>query len=237
MTARLEVRELHVSYGGTSVVHGIDLTIDEGEVVALLGANGAGKTSTLRAISRHGVVSRGTIRLDGIDIERLGDAAAARAGIGHVPEGRGTFNELSVKDNLRVGAIARKDTAAVKRDIAKFFDVFPKLSARADQPAGTLSGGEQQMLAICRALMGRPRLLLLDEPSFGVAPRVTQEIYGLLAGLRKEGLTALVVEQSAELVLRLAQRAYVLECGAVAASGPSNTLLQDDTIRRSYLGA
>ena len=233
---RLELRALNVRYGATGVVHGLDLSVQPGEIVALLGANGAGKTSTLRAISRQGVRSTGSIVFDGVDISHLGAAAAARAGIAHVPEGRGTFGELTVAENLRVGALSRRDRQAVQRDMADLLELFPRLAERAAQPAGTLSGGEQQMLAIARALMSRPALLLLDEPSFGIAPRITQEIYQFLHRLRRDGTTALVVEQNAELALGLADRAYVLECGRVAAEGPPAALRQDEGIRRSYLG-
>ncbi len=236
MSPRLDIRGLSVFYGGAAVVHQIDLVVHEGEMVTLLGANGAGKTSTLRAISRQGAAATGTIHFEGRDTAALSAAQVARAGIAHVPEGRGTFGELSVSDNLRVGAITRKDKRAVQHDMQKYFERFPKLGERASQPAGTLSGGEQQMLAIARALMARPRLLLLDEPSFGVAPRVTQEIYDMLGELRQEGLTALVVEQNADLALRVADRAYVLDCGRVTVSGAACALRLDDTIRQSYIG-
>jgi len=218
-------------------VHGIDLHVDEGEMVALLGANGAGKTSTLRAISNQQVDTVGSIRFEGMELRDLAAPAIARLGIAHVPEGRGTFDDLSVLENLRIGAMSRRDTEGVERDVRKMQEHFPKLASRATQSAGTLSGGEQQMLAIARALMMRPKMLLLDEPSFGIAPKVTQEIYALLGELRKsDGLTALIVEQNAELALSLVDRAYVLESGRVAAQGTSAELRGNDLMRQSYLG-
>lgn len=237
MSRRIELRGLTVAYGRTRVVHGIDLGVDEGEMVALLGANGAGKTSTLRAISNQQVVYGGSIRFEGTELAGLPASSVARLGIAHVPEGRGTFGELSVIDNLRIGAIHRRDSAGIEQDIRRMQTLFPKLASRATQAAGTLSGGEQQMLAIARALMMRPRMLLLDEPSFGLAPRVTEEIYSLLGELRKsEGLTALIVEQNAELALSLVDRAYVLESGALATQGTPAELRSNARMRESYLG-
>jgi branched-chain amino acid transport system ATP-binding protein len=237
MTRRLELDDLAVAYGRTRVVHGISLHVDKGEMVALLGANGAGKTSTLRAISNQQVTAAGSIRFEGTDLHAMVAPAIAGLGIAHVPEGRGTFGDLTVLENLRVGAILRRDKAGVESDIRKMQDLFPKLASRAKQAAGTLSGGEQQMLAIARALMMRPKLLLLDEPSFGIAPRVTQEIYALLRELRRtEGLTALIVEQNAELALSLVDRAYVLESGRIAAQGTPAELLGNEIVRQSYLG-
>ena len=237
MTHRLELLGLVVAYGGTRVVHGIDLHVDEGEMVALLGANGAGKTSTLRAISHQQVDTMGSICFEGTELRGMLASAVARLGIAHVPEGRGTFGDLTVLDNLRIGAIQRRDKAGIEQDIRKMQELFPKLASRATQAAGTLSGGEQQMLAIARALMMRPKMLLLDEPSFGIAPRVTQEIYALLGELRKtEGLTALIVEQNAELALSLVDRAYVLESGRVATQGTPAELRGNEMMRQSYLG-
>lgn len=237
MTHRLELRELGVAYGRTAVVHGIDLHVDAGEMVALLGANGAGKTSILRAISHQQVTTTGTLRFEGENIVRMSGSSIAALGIAHVPEGRGTFADLTVLENLRVGAIRRLDKDGIEQDIAKMQALFPKLASRAKQTAGTLSGGEQQMLAIARALMMRPKMLLLDEPSFGIAPRVTQEIYELLRELRdRERLTALIVEQNAHIALDLVDRAYVLESGRITAQGMAAALREDDTVRQSYLG-
>ena len=237
MTHRLALHDLVVSYGRTRVVHGIDLHVDEGEMVALLGANGAGKTSTLRAISHQQVSSVGSIQFEGTELRGMAAPPIAGLGIAHVPEGRGTFGDLTVLENLRIGAIRRRDKAGIEQDIRKMQQLFPKLASRATQAAGTLSGGEQQMLAIARALMMRPKMLLLDEPSFGIAPRVTQEIYALLGELRRsEGLTALIVEQNAELALSLVDRAYVLESGRVAALGTPADLRGNDIVRQSYLG-
>ena len=237
MTQRLEIRNLAVAYGRTAVVHGIDLHVQAGEMVALLGANGAGKTSILRAISHQQVTAKGTLRFEGQDIIDMAAPAIASLGIAHVPEGRGTFGDLTVLENLRVGAIHRRDKDGIEQDIARMQTLFPKLPSRAKQAAGTLSGGEQQMLAIARALMMRPKMLLLDEPSFGIAPRVTQEIYELLHQLREtEHLTALIVEQNAQVALNLVNRAYVLESGRVTAQGTAAELREDDAVRRSYLG-
>jgi branched-chain amino acid transport system ATP-binding protein len=212
----------------------VSLTVGEGEVVAVLGANGAGKTTTLRAIS--GTVSRsGVIDLDGKTL-RGGPEAAARAGIAHVPEGRGTFVELTVNENLRLGAYTRRD-GGIKDDLERVAGYFPWMAERGSQRAGTLSGGEQQMLALARALMGRPRLLLLDEPSLGLAPLVVREFFRIVRELNeKEGLTVLVVEQDARIALSVSSRAYVLEVGRVALAGSSDDLRDNESIRRSYLG-
>ena len=230
----LELDSVEARYGPVQALHGISLTVGDGEVVAVLGANGAGKTTTLRAIS--GTVSRsGAIELEGKQL-RAGPEAAARAGIAHVPEGRGTFVELTVDENLRLGAYTRRDRE-VKADIERVADYFPWLAERGDQRAGTLSGGEQQMLALARALMSRPRLLLLDEPSLGLAPMVVREFFRVVRELNeKEGLTVLVVEQDARIALSISQRAYVLEVGRVALTGTSDELRGDESIRRSYLG-
>jgi branched-chain amino acid transport system ATP-binding protein len=237
MTHMLDLVDLTVAYGRTTVVHGISLHVGKGEMVALLGANGAGKTTTLRAISNQGIKRQGRIAFDGVDLLGRSAPDIARLGIAHVPEGRGTFADLTVLDNLRIGAIGRKDRAGVEQDIAAMQALFPKLAARTNQVAGALSGGEQQMLAIARALMMRPKLLLLDEPSFGIAPKVTHEIYELLGELRrKDGLTALIVEQNAELALSLVDRAYVLESGAITLEGSSEELRRNESIRHSYLG-
>ncbi len=230
----LELDSVEARYGPVQALHGISLTVGEGEVVAVLGANGAGKTTTLRAIS--GTVSRsGAIELEGKQL-RAGPEAAARAGIAHVPEGRGTFVDLTVNENLRLGAYTRRDRG-VKADIERVAEYFPWLAERGDQRGGTLSGGEQQMLALARALMSRPRLLLLDEPSLGLAPMVVREFFRVVRELNeKEGLTVLVVEQDARIALSISVRAYVLEVGRVALAGTSDELRGNESIRRSYLG-
>ena len=230
MAPLLELREVDARYGAVGVLHGVTLEVGDGEVVAVLGPNGAGKTTMLRAIS--GTVRRGgEIRFGGEPIPRAPERAA-RAGIAHVPEGRGTFAELSVRDNLRLGAYIRRDA-----DFDGVYRLFPWLRKRASQQAGTLSGGEQQMLALGRALVSRPRLLLLDEPSLGLAPLVVQEIFALVRRLNEEqGLSVLVVEQNANVALETAHRAYVLESGRVAVEGASDELREDEAVRRSYLG-
>ena len=234
MKTLLELDRLEAHYGPVQALHGVSLTVGEGEVVAVLGANGAGKTTTLRAIS--GTVARsGTIELDGKTL-RGGPEAAAKAGIAHVPEGRGTFVDLTVSENLRLGAYTRRDRK-VKEDIKRVSEYFPWMVERGGQRAGTLSGGEQQMLALARALMSRPRLLLLDEPSLGLAPLIVKEFFRTVRELNeKEGLTVLVVEQDARIALSSSSRAYVLEVGQVALTGTSDELQGNESIRRSYLG-
>jgi len=231
------VRGLTAGYGAVEVLHGIDLDVEDGEIVVILGANGAGKTTTMRAVS--GMIARtGTVELSGVDIARTGAEKLVRLGIAHVPQGRGTFAELSVIDNLRTGAYSRTSRAEVDADIDRWFGVFPRLAERRDQRAGSLSGGEQQMLAIARALMSRPRLLLCDEPSLGLAPLITQEVFDVLRRLNSEdGLSVLLVEQNANLALRVASRVYLLETGTVVASGTAAEISSDDSIRKAYLGA
>jgi branched-chain amino acid transport system ATP-binding protein len=230
----LALRGVDARYGPIQALHGVTLTVGEGEVVALLGANGAGKTTTLRAIS--GTVRRGgEIEFDGRSLARSGPEAVARLGIAHVPEGRGTFAELTVWENLRLGAYVRR--GSLKADVDRVLDYFPWIDGRRSQQAGTLSGGEQQMLALGRALMQRPRLLLLDEPSLGLAPLVVAEIFRILRDLNeREGTTVLLVEQNARISLASSDRAYVLETGRVAFDGPSDELAEHESIRRSYLG-
>jgi branched-chain amino acid transport system ATP-binding protein len=229
----LELTNVHARYGAVKALYGVSLAVGEGELVAVLGANGAGKTTTLRAIS--GTVRRdGEVVLAGKRLPRRAEATA-RAGIAHVPEGRGTFMELSVWDNLRLGAYTRR--GGLKEGAKRVFEFFPRLGERREQQAGTLSGGEQQMLALGRAMMARPRLLLLDEPSLGLAPLVVREIFGALQRMRDEdGVAILVVEQNARLALRAAQRAYVLEVGRVVVEGASDELRQNESVRTSYLG-
>ncbi|MDX4952706.1 ABC transporter ATP-binding protein [Delftia acidovorans] len=240
MPALLEIRGLHAAYGSVRVLDGIDMDLAEGRVTALLGANGAGKTTTLRAICRHLVDTRGEVRLAGERIDRHSTERIARQGVGHVPDGRGTFAQLSAEENLRLGAQARPTRAAradVGRDMERMFGYFPRLRERRTQQAGTLSGGEQQMLAIARALMGRPRLLLLDEPSFGLAPLVVRDIFGILRRINAEqGTTILLVEQNARLALELAHSAYLLETGRIVLHGPSEAMRRNDAVRQAYLG-
>jgi branched-chain amino acid transport system ATP-binding protein len=233
--ALLELEDVTARYGPVTALHGVSLTVAEGEAVAVLGANGAGKTTTLRAIS--GAVKRGgRLAFEGKSIARSSPEAVARAGIAHVPEGRGTLTELTVRENLRLGAYTRRDRAAIKEDEERVLGYFPPLRERRDQRAGTLSGGEQQMLALARALLLRPRLLLLDEPSLGLAPLVVAEIFRIVGELNDEGLAVLVVEQNAALALEASSRAYVLEVGKVAVEGESAVLRRDESVRRSYLG-
>ena len=232
----LEVEELVAGYGPVTVLRGISFEVDEGKIVTVLGPNGAGKTTTLRALS--GMVRRsGKIRFDGDDISRHSPERVARHAIAHVPEGRGTFTGLSVEENLRVGAYARRERGAIKDDIERCFDHFPRLKERRTQLAGGMSGGEQQMLAIARALMLRPRMMLLDEPSLGLAPNLTRELFSILEKIaRDEGVTLLLVEQNANLVLRFADYGYVLEAGSIVLSGAADEIQADEGIRRSYLG-
>jgi branched-chain amino acid transport system ATP-binding protein len=230
----LELEDVEARYGPIRALHGVSIAVGEADVVALLGANGAGKTTTLRAVS--GTVRRsGRIVFDGRSLERLSPERAARAGIAHVPEGRGTFAELSVRENLRLGAWTRRGRMQAEQE--RVLGYFPVLAERAGQPAGTLSGGEQQMLALGRALMARPRLLMLDEPSLGLAPLVVASIFSILRRLNEDqGLAVLLVEQNATLALEAASTAYVLETGRVALSGPADELRAHESVRRSYLG-
>ena len=234
MAALLELEDVRARYGPVQALHGVSLEVHEGQIVAVLGANGAGKTTTLRAIS-NSVRREGAIRFAGKPVGRGGPDDVARLGIAHVPEGRGTFAELTVWENLRLGAYTRR--GSIKDDLARVSAYFPWIDKRRTQQAGTLSGGEQQMLALARAFMQRPRLLLLDEPSLGLAPKLVTEIFRIIKDLNDaEGLTVLVVEQNAHIALQLAQTAYVLEVGRVALSGPSAELQAHETVRRSYLG-
>jgi branched-chain amino acid transport system ATP-binding protein len=234
VTTMLELDRVEAHYGPVQALRGVSLTVSEGEIVSVLGANGAGKTTTLRAIS--GTVSRrGVIELLGKQLKG-GPEAAAKAGVAHVPEGRGTFVELTVNENLRLGGYTRRDRK-VREDVTRVSEYFPWMLERGGQRAGTLSGGEQQMLALARALMSRPRLLLLDEPSLGLAPMVVREFFRTVRDLNeKEGLTVLVVEQDARIALASSSRAYVLEVGRVALTGTSEQLQGDESVRRSYLG-
>jgi branched-chain amino acid transport system ATP-binding protein len=236
MAALLDVRGLHAQYGPTEVLHGLDFAVEEGGITTMLGANGAGKTTTLRAVCAM-VKSRGEVRFGGERIDGRATESIVRLGIAHVPDGRGTFVNLSVEENLRLGAYTRRDKAKVLEDYERIYAWFPRLKERRKQQAGTLSGGEQQMLAVSRALMLRPKLLLLDEPSFGLAPLIVQELFAILGEInRSEGMSMLLVEQNAALALKLAQQAYLLETGRVVISGTAESIRNDEAIRRSYLG-
>jgi branched-chain amino acid transport system ATP-binding protein len=233
--ALLELRDVEARYGEVRALHGVSLSVDEGAFVSVLGANGAGKTTTLRAVSGT-VRSSGEITFGGERIDRRAPETVARLGVAHVPEGRGIIGELSVWDNLRLGAYPRTGRNGFKDDVARVLGYFPQLGERRAQAAGTLSGGEQQMLALGRALIARPRLLMLDEPSLGLAPIIVREIFEILTRLNEEGVTVLVVEQNANLALAASQQAYVLEVGKVVLSGPSAELREHESVRRSYLG-
>jgi branched-chain amino acid transport system ATP-binding protein len=232
----LELRDVEARYGAIRALHGVSLTVEEGEVVSLLGANGAGKTTTLRAIS-GAVRKTGDVTFDGKSIARHAPESVARLGVAHVPEGRGLFGELTVWDNLRMGAYVRGERKTFKQEAPRVLGYFPWLEARKHQQAGTLSGGEQQMLSLARALVSRPRLLMLDEPSLGLAPTVVRELFGIVKHLNaEEGLSVLVVEQNANIALDASARAYVLEVGKIAVSGTSDELRRHEGVRRSYLG-
>ena len=236
MAALLEVKELKAFYGLTQSLYDVGFEIPDGGITTLLGANGAGKTTTLRAICNM-VRTDGTIRFDGKDIAGRATEEIVRLRIAHVPEGRGTFTTLTVDENLRIAAYTRRDRSAVQADLERVFGYFPRLKERMQQQAGTLSGGEQQMLAIARALMLKPRLMLLDEPSFGLAPLIVVEIFRILRRINEdEKVSILLVEQNAALALDLATHAYVLETGRVVMSGPSSVVKNDENVRKSYLG-
>ena len=236
MSQILEVTNLEASYGQTKVLNGLDFSLKEGGVTTILGANGAGKTTTLRAISGM-VTTKGQINFSGKDIGQFKTADITREGIAHVPEGRGTFVRMSAQDNLLLGAYSRNDKTEIAHDLERVYSYFPVLKERRTQQAGTLSGGEAQMLAVGRALMLRPRLLLLDEPSFGLAPLIVQELFEILKRVNVEdGVSMLLVEQNAALALELADHAYLLETGKIVISGSSDSILENETVRRSYLG-
>ena len=236
MTRLLEVTGLTASYGATQVLHGIDFSLEAGHITAILGANGAGKTTTLRALCQT-VKTSGSITFDGQQLVGKATESIVRMGVAHVPDGRGTFTALSTEENLRLGAYVRADKAELALDLEKAFTRFPILKLRRHQQAGTLSGGEQQMLAISRALMLRPKLLLLDEPSFGLAPLIVAEIFRIMRTINQEDkVSMLLVEQNASLALDLADHAYLLETGRVALSGPSETIKNDESVRKAYLG-
>ena len=232
----LELRHLEVAYGGIKAVKGIDLSVPKGELVCLIGTNGAGKTTTLKAIAGMLPVAADAIVYDGAAIGGLRSFELVRRGLALVPEGRGVFGQLSVAENLAMGAYVRSDAAAVKLDMERVFNLFPRLAERRGQSAGTLSGGEQQMLAIGRALMSRPKLLLLDEPSMGLAPLLVQKIFETILAVAKEGVTILLVEQNARLALEVSTHGYVMETGLITLSGPARELLSDPKVRAAYLG-
>jgi branched-chain amino acid transport system ATP-binding protein len=236
MSKLLEVNKLCASYGATQVLYEVDFSLEAGHITAILGANGAGKTTTLRALCQV-VKTSGSIQFDGQQLVGKSTEGVVRMGVAHVPDGRGTFTGLSVEENLRLGAYVRHNKADMEQDMERMFTRFPILKERRHQQAGTLSGGEQQMLAISRALMLRPKLLLLDEPSFGLAPLIVAEIFRIMRSINKEdGVSMLLVEQNASLALDLSDHAYLLETGRVALSGPSATIKNDESVRRAYLG-
>ena len=236
MSAKLALREVSAFYGQTQALFDVSLEVEEGGITALLGANGAGKSTTLRAISAM-VRTRGEITLEGRPIAGLATDQVARLGVAHVPDGRGTFMELTVDENLQLGGYTRRAVREVQADVERMYEYFPRLRERRNQQAGTLSGGEQQMLAIGRALLLRPKLLLLDEPSFGLAPLVVTEIFRIMERInRLEKVSILLVEQNAALALDLASHAYLLETGRIVMSGPSARIAEDEAVRRAYLG-
>ncbi len=234
--AILEIKDLVVHYGVIEALRGVSLSVAEGQVVALIGANGAGKTTTLRAVSRMLRATRGAITFRGENITRLASHQIVERGMAHAPEGRGIFLNLTVRENLDLGAYLRRDRPGIAQDIDKSFALFPILAERRSQVAGTLSGGEQQMLAVARALMSRPRLLLLDEPSLGLAPQVVERIFSVLREVNQSGVSLLLVEQNAHKALQLAHRAYVLETGEVVMQGTGAELLASPEVRKAYLG-
>jgi len=234
--ALLSLERLAVSYGGIQAVKGIDIAVGEGELVCLIGANGAGKTTTLKGICGLLPVKSGTIRYAGDDITGRPSFVLVRRGLSMVPEGRGVFGALTIDENLAMGAYARRDHGAVRNDVERVFSLFPRLRERRRQTAGTLSGGEQQMLAIARAMMSRPRLLLLDEPSMGLAPLMVQKVFETILSIAKEGVTILLVEQNAKLALDVSDRGYVMESGEVTLAGKAADLLDDPKVRAAYLG-
>ncbi|MBF5031399.1 MULTISPECIES: ABC transporter ATP-binding protein [unclassified Micromonospora] len=232
----LEIEDVSLLYGRIQALHGISLTVDEGEIVALIGANGAGKSTTMRAISGIRPVASGTIRFAGEDITKLRADLRVRRGLCQAPEGRGIFPGMSVLENLDMGAYTRRDKAGIAQDLARVLDLFPRLAERRKQAGGTLSGGEQQMLAVGRALMSRPKLLLLDEPSMGLAPMLIQQIFTIITEINQQGTTILLVEQNAQQALARAHRAYVLETGRIVKSGTGADLLHDPSVKEAYLG-
>ncbi|MFC6020213.1 ABC transporter ATP-binding protein [Plantactinospora solaniradicis] len=232
----LEIEDVSLLYGRIQALHGISLTVNEGEIVALIGANGAGKSTTMRAVSGIRPVASGRISFAGQDITKMRADLRVRLGLCQAPEGRGIFPGMSVLENLDMGAYTRRDRAGVAADLARVLELFPRLAERAKQPGGTLSGGEQQMLAVGRALMSRPKLLLLDEPSMGLAPMLIQQIFSIITEINQQGTTVLLVEQNAQQALARAHRAYVLETGRIVKAGTGAELLHDPAVKEAYLG-
>jgi branched-chain amino acid transport system ATP-binding protein len=232
----LELDNITLAYGRIQALHGISLTVGEGEIVALIGANGAGKSTTMRAVSGLRPVAQGKIRFDGDDITKLRADLRVIRGVSQSPEGRGIFPGMTVRENLEMGAYTRRNRAEIDQDMQRVFDLFPRLKEREKQAGGTLSGGEQQMLAVGRALMSRPKLLLLDEPSMGLAPMLIQQIFDIIVEINQQGTTVLLVEQNAQQALSRAHRAYVLETGRIVKEGSGNELLTDPSVKDAYLG-
>ena len=236
MSAMLDIQDLRAYYGQVQALHGLQFSLTEGSVTTLLGANGAGKTTTLRSICNM-IRSTGSIQFDGKSLSGKSTENIVKLGIAHVPQGRGTFTRMTVEENLQLGAITRGDTKAIASDIERMYGHFPKLKERSTQQAGTLSGGEQQMLAVARALMLRPRLMLLDEPSFGLAPLIVRDLFKILGKINREDkVTILVVEQNAQLALELADQAYVIETGRIVMAGAAKEVATNEDVRKSYLG-
>ena len=233
---KLEIRDLHVSYGGIRALKGIDLTVEEGQIVTLIGANGAGKSTTLRAISGLQKPQSGSILYGGEELVGLPAKEIVRRGIIHVPEGRRVFPDMTVAENLKIGAFLRKDKDGIASDMDYVYSLFPRLKERRWQPAGTLSGGEQQMLAVGRALMSRPKVLMMDEPSLGLAPLIVKDIFSIIRRVNADGITVLLIEQNANAALRIADYGYVLETGVIALTGTGEELLRNESVREAYLG-
>lgn len=233
---KLEIRDLHVSYGGIRALKGIDLTVEEGQIVTLIGANGAGKSTALRAISGLQKPQSGSILYGGEELVGLPAKEIVRRGIIHVPEGRRVFPDMTVAENLKIGAFLRKDKDGIASDMDYVYSLFPRLKERSWQPAGTLSGGEQQMLAVGRALMSRPKVLMMDEPSLGLAPLIVKDIFSIIRRVNVDGITVLLIEQNANAALRIADYGYVLETGVIALTGTGEELLRNESVREAYLG-
>ena len=233
---KLEIRDLHVSYGGIRALKGISLTVEEGQIVTLIGANGAGKSTTLRAISGLERPSSGSILYGGEELIGKPAKEIVRRGIIHVPEGRRIFPDMTVAENIKIGAFLRRDSAGIAKDMDYVYSLFPRLKERSWQMAGTLSGGEQQMLAVGRALMGRPKVLMMDEPSLGLAPLIVKDIFSIIRRVNEDGITVLLIEQNANAALRVADYGYVLETGTIALTGTVSELLRDESVREAYLG-
>lgn len=233
---KLEIRDLCVSYGGIRALKGVSLSVDEGQIVTLIGANGAGKSTTLRAISGLQKAQSGSILYGGEELTNLPAKEIVRRGIIHVPEGRRVFPDMTVAENLKIGAFLRTDKAAIAQDMDYVYSLFPRLKERSWQLAGTLSGGEQQMLAVGRALMSRPKVLMMDEPSLGLAPLIVKDIFSIIRRVNQDGITVLLIEQNANAALRIADYGYVLETGTIALSGTGEELLKNESVREAYLG-